>query len=54
VPLSEQVLLATDGIGVLGTLGFFVPAAIIVALLAVVVVRDRRRDDADGERSGGS
>ena len=35
-------VLATDGLRVLGTLGFFVPAAILVALVVVAVVRDRR------------
>jgi cytidylate kinase len=35
-------VLATDGMKVLGTLGFFVPAAILVALVAFAVVRDRR------------
>ncbi len=35
-------VLATDGLKVLGTLGFFVPAAILVALVVVAVVRDRR------------
>lgn len=49
--MPEPGVLATNGVGVLGTLGFFVPAAIIVALLAVVVVRDRRRGDADSEPS---
>lgn len=36
-------VLATDGLKVLGTLGFFVPAAILVALVVFAVVRDRRR-----------
>ncbi|MGY1805583.1 hypothetical protein ACI78T_20035 [Blastococcus sp. SYSU D00922] len=35
-------VLATDGLKVLGTLGFFVPAAILVALVVGAVVRDRR------------
>ena len=35
-------VLATDGMKVLGTLGFFVPAAILVALVAFAVIRDRR------------
>lgn len=35
-------VLAMDGIKVLGTLGFFVPAAILVALVVYAVVRDRR------------
>ena len=43
-------VLATDGMKVLGTLGFFVPAAILVALVAFAVIRDRRisaREEAD-------
>jgi hypothetical protein len=43
VPGSLDVL-ATDGLKVLGTLGFFVPAAILVALVVFAVVRDRRLD----------
>jgi hypothetical protein len=42
-------VLATDGLSVIGTLGFFVPAALLVALVAGAVVRDRRlsaREDA--------
>ena len=35
-------LLATDGLKVLGTIGFFVPAAILVTLVIGAVVRDRR------------
>ena len=35
-------VLATDGLRVLGTLGFFVPAAILIALVVGAVVRDRR------------
>ena len=35
-------LLAMDGLSIIGTLGFFVPAAILVALVAAAVVRDRR------------
>jgi hypothetical protein len=41
VPGSFDVL-ATDGLKVLGTLGFFVPAAILVALVVFAVIRDRR------------
>ena len=37
-------VVATDGLKVLGTLGFFVPAAILVALVVFAVVRDRRLD----------
>jgi hypothetical protein len=41
VPGSYDVL-ATDGLKVLGTLGFFVPAAILIALVVFAVIRDRR------------
>jgi hypothetical protein len=41
MPGSLDVL-ATDGLKILGTLGFFVPAAILVALVVGAVVRDRR------------
>jgi hypothetical protein len=52
VPGSFDVL-ATDGLKVLGTLGFFVPAAILVALVVYAVVRDRRltaREEAEEAR----
>lgn len=52
VPDSFDVL-ATDGLKVLGTLGFFVPAAILVALVVFAVVRDRRlnaREEAEEAR----
>ncbi len=35
-------VLATDGLSIIGTVGFFVPAAILVGLVAAAVVRDRR------------
>jgi hypothetical protein len=41
VPNAIDVL-ATDGLKVLGTVGFFVPAAILIALVVGAVVRDRR------------
>ena len=50
VPAYSDVL-ATDGLKVLGTLGFFVPAAILIALVVFAVVRDRRlnaREEAEG------
>ena len=49
-------VLATDGLKVLGTLGFFVPAAILVALVVFAVVRDRRltaREEAEDARRAG-
>jgi hypothetical protein len=35
-------LLAMDGLSIIGTVGFFVPAAALVALVVGAVVRDRR------------
>ena len=35
-------LLAMDGLKVIGTIGFFVPAAILIAFVVVAVIRDRR------------
>lgn len=43
-------VLAMDGVGLIGTIGFFGPAAVVVALVVGAVVRDRRRGaDDDGE-----
>ena len=44
-------VLATDGLSVIGTVGFFVPAAILIGLVVGAVVRDRRlsaREEAEG------
>jgi hypothetical protein len=35
-------VLAMDGLRVIGTLGFFLPAAVLVTVVVVAVVRDRR------------
>jgi hypothetical protein len=35
-------LLATDGLSIIGTVGFFVPAAILIGIVVGAVVRDRR------------
>jgi len=35
-------VVAMDGLSIIGTVGFFVPAAVLVALVAGAVVRDRR------------
>ena len=46
-------ILATDGMKVLGTIGFFVPAAILIGLVIGAVVRDRRlsaREEAEEAR----
>jgi hypothetical protein len=41
VPDAFDVL-ATDGLSIIGTVGFFVPAAVLIALVVGAVVRDRR------------
>jgi hypothetical protein len=41
--------LAMDGLSMIGTVGFFVPAAVLIAVVVGAVVRDRRlsaREDA--------
>ena len=49
-------LLATDGLSMIGTVGFFVPAAILVGLVVGAVVRDRRlsarEEAAEADRLG--
>jgi hypothetical protein len=35
-------LVAMDGLSIIGTVGFFVPAAALIALVVGAVVRDRR------------
>jgi hypothetical protein len=49
-------VLATDGLSIIGTVGFFVPAAILVGLVAGAVVRDRRNsareEAAEADRRG--
>jgi hypothetical protein len=35
-------VVAMDGLGIIGTLGFLVPAALLVGLVVGAVVRDRR------------
>ncbi|MGY1651904.1 hypothetical protein [Geodermatophilus sp. SYSU D01119] len=51
--MSGPTVLATDGLSLIATAGFSVPAAILVAGVVAAVVRDRRlaareRDDLDG------
>ena len=46
-------VVAMDGLAVIGTIGFFVPAAILIALAVGAVVRDRRlsaQEAADEDR----
>ena len=44
-----------DGLAVIGTIGFFVPAAILIALVVGAVVRDRRLNalEAEAEHEAG-
>ena len=46
-------LLATDGLSIIGTVGFFVPAAILIALVVGAVVRDRRLSAREGAADAG-
>lgn len=51
--MTSTTVLALDGVGVVGTFGFFLPAALVLALVVGAVVRDRRRaedEDADTRR----
>ena len=42
-------VVAMDGLAVIGTIGFFVPAAILIALVIGAVVRDRRLSALEAE-----
>jgi hypothetical protein len=48
--------LAMDGLSIIGTVGFFVPAAALIALVVGAVVRDRRlsarEEAAEADRAG--
>jgi hypothetical protein len=44
---------AMDGLGVIGTLGFFVPAALLIAVVVGAVVRDRRLHARQAEQGDG-
>lgn len=46
---GQQVVHAIDDLALIATAAFFVPAAVVVALVVFAVVRDRRRsaDDVD-------
>lgn len=46
VPASDAVL-AVDGLAVIGTIGFFGPAAILLAIVTGAVIRDRRLSAAE-------
>jgi hypothetical protein len=42
-------VMAMDGLGIIGTVGFFVPAALLIALVVGAVVRDRRLSAREAE-----
>jgi hypothetical protein len=42
VAVTPDAVLATDGLGLMATAGFFVPAAVLVAVVVGAVMRDRR------------
>ena len=48
-------VLAMDGLSIIGTVGFFVPAAVLIGLVVGAVVRDRRlsaqEETADAQRA---
>jgi hypothetical protein len=46
-------VLATDGLSIIGTVGFFAPAAVLIALVVGAVVRDRRLSARDAEAEAG-
>ena len=41
--MPSALVLATDDLSLVATLGFFVPAGLVVALVAGAIWRDRRR-----------
>lgn len=45
--VEQQVVQAVDDLALIATAGFFVPAAVVVALVVFAVWRDRRRSDDD-------
>ncbi|UOY03584.1 hypothetical protein [Blastococcus sp. PRF04-17] len=53
--MTADDVLAMDGLSIIGTVGFFVPAAVLIALVVGAVVRDRRlsaqQEAADAERA---
>ncbi|TKJ21203.1 hypothetical protein A6V29_07800 [Blastococcus sp. CCUG 61487] len=48
-----DAILAVDGLAVIGTIGFFGPAAVLLAIVTGAVIRDRRlaaRENAEAEQ----
>ena len=54
VAATPDAVLATDGLSLIATAGFFVPAAILVAVVVGEVVRDRRLTARENARLDGS
>ena len=54
---ASDAVLAVDGLAVIGTIGFFGPAAVLLSIVTGAVVRDRRlaaRENAEAELRGES
>ncbi|WP_409330252.1 hypothetical protein [Trujillonella humicola] len=51
---TADAVLAMDGLGLVATAGFFVPAAVLVAVVVGAVVRDRRLTVRENARLDGS
>ena len=52
---AVDAVLAVDGLAVIGTIGFFGPAAVLLAIVTGAVIRDRRlaaRENAEAEPEG--
>ena len=52
-PMPAPDVLAMDGLAIIGTIGFFVPAALLIALVVGAVVRDRRLSAREAELEAG-
>ncbi len=51
---TPDAVLAMDGLSLVATAGFFVPAAVLVAVVVGAVVRDRRLTARENARLDGS
>ena len=54
VPIPDAVL-AVDGLAVIGTIGFFGPAAALLAIVTGAIIRDRRlvaRENEEAQQHG--
>ena len=52
---ASDAVLAVDGLAVIGTIGFFGPAAALVTVVTVAIIRDRRlvaRENEEAEQRG--